>query len=76
MVLQEQADHMWDFVMNIIRDDLRALWGVWETDIAPRLGPDAPHIVTHMMALVLKTNMCGTRSEHMPNAMSTKNIPT
>ena len=33
---------MWDDVVHAIRDDLRAFRGLWETDIARRLGPGVP----------------------------------
>ena len=39
---QDPADHMWDDVLHAIRDDLRALWGLWDTDIAPRLDSGLP----------------------------------
>ena len=42
------ADHQWDDVVHAIRDDLRAFWGLWESDIAPRLDPGLP--VTYEVA--------------------------
>ena len=39
---QDPVEHMWDDVVLAIREDLRAFWGLWETDIAPRLDPGVP----------------------------------
>ena len=36
------VDHMWNDVVHAIRDDLRAFWGLWESDIAPRLDRGLP----------------------------------
>ena len=41
-VWRNPADHLWDDVVHAIRDDLRAFWGLWDTDIAPRLDRGLP----------------------------------
>ena len=41
-IWQDAVEHMWDDVLRAIHEDPRALWGLWSTVIAPRLGPGVP----------------------------------
>ena len=41
-IAHDPVEHMWDDVVLAIREDLRAFWGLWETDIAPRLAVGIP----------------------------------
>ena len=50
--MRQHETGLWDDVVHAIRDDLRVFWGLWETDIAPRLDPGIP--VTHDASVAWK----------------------